>query len=693
MTNALNAHGNVVYVDKAYALSSDSGFLDADTTRGTFRNSQFILPAVPARGAARLTHVDSSTLSRYETFTYTSCPPGDQDWLLHATDVKINKETGTGTARNAWVDFKGVPFFYTPYMSFPVDKRRQSGFLSPSFGTTSVSGFSFQAPYYFNLAPNYDYTFTPRYLTQRGFQLNNEFRYMTETSRGRIVGNIVPYDAAAKDIPADNTPTTRGQAAWRNDSIFTENLTAHVDANYVSDSRYLNQLGSPLNLTDKNNIRSIGYLSYAGPGYGVRTQIDYYQTINPNIIQANAQPYFHLPEVMFYYGSPIFDTGLRFDSQLVFDGFDTSAKGRTTGQRLKMMPKLSYTYAQAAGYITPSATLVYNQYWLTNPGDWTGRQETAWSSTAYAPSFNTRSSESFAAPIFSLDSGLFFEREFDLAERPLLQTLEPRLFYVYIPKVNQNDIPVFDSSQYDFTYYQLFRENRFTGSDRIGDANDLTLALTTRLIDQQSGLERLRATLGNAAFFQNHEVTLLGPPPASYSEDFSNLIGDVYAGITEHWSLHTGGQYNPSRGQVDRGLVALQYNNQKNEILNLAYRYRRNQYTLKCLKGDPDNGCLDLTDVSLRLPIADGWHVIGRWQYSLQDQVTLESFAGIERETCCWRFTLLGRHYINNITAEGNNQANNGIFFQFELKGLTALGDQVDQFLARSITGYRYDRY
>ena len=671
LTNAVNVQGNVIYQEKGFVLSSDTAFMDTDASRGVFRNSQFLLNTVPSRGTSRLTHLDSSTLSRYETVTYTSCPPGDQDWLLHASRVKINKETGVGTAQNAWLEFKDIPLFYTPYMSFPTDNRRMTGLLSPSFGISRVSGFDFTVPYYFNLAPNYDYTATPRYLTKRGFMLRNEFRYLTRMTRGRILAEIVPHDELAG--------TTRGQAGFLNDTRFTENLIAHVDANYVSDSRYLNQLGSQLNLVDRRNIRSIGYLTYSGSNYSLRTQVDYFQTIDPTI-PPQGRPYFHLPQIAFNYANGIAGTGLVFDGQVQMDGFETSGIDKTTGQRLKLRPRLYYPFQTAAGFITPSFTLLHSEYWLQDPQFW-----------AQLSGTKTNDTESLTAPIFSLDSGSFFERDFELGNTPMLQTLEPRLFYVYIPKVKQEHIPVFDSTQYDFTFYQLFRENRFTGGDRVGDANQLTAALTSRLIDQSTGLERLRGSVGNIFYFQDQQVTLFGPPPPAQLRSNSNVVAEVFAGITESWSFRTGGQWNPDSNRIDRAIVSLQYNNRRNDLLNVAYRFRRNQNNLDCIEGDPNSNCLNLTDVSFRLPIVEGWHAIGRWQYSLMDQITLESFVGIERETCCWRFTLLGRHYLNNIQAGATTaQANNGVFVQLEFKGLTRIGDQVDQFLERSVSGYRY---
>ncbi len=687
-TNTLNTHGSVFFQQKGLFMASDTAFLDNDTGRGVFRNSQFLLPAVPGRGTSRLTHFDSNTLSRYETVTYTTCPPGNQAWLLHADNLKINKESGQGTVRNAWFTIKDVPVFYTPYMSFPTDQRRQSGLLAPTLGFNRYTGFNFALPYYFNLAPNYDYTFVPRYMSDRGVQLKNEFRYLTGMTRGLFQVDVVPYDRQTGD--------TRGQVAVQNDTRFSQNLVGHVNANYVSDYSYLGQLGTAFNINNRSNIPSQGYLAYSGDGYSARLLMDYFQTIDPTIPK-NGRPYFHLPQLAFNYSTGIADTGLMFDSPIQIDSFQNSGSDPvtgdpvTTGQRLKLRPRLYYPFQTAAGYITPSFALQNNQYWLQNPEYWAQTYNT-----------NTGSSESLTVPITSIDSGAYFEREFDWSGSPMTQTLEPRLFYAYIPYQNQNDLPVFDSSGYDFTFYQLFRENRYTGSDRVGDTNQLSMALTTRLVDQSTGRDRLAASVGSAYYFSDRRVTLGGAPSQYQLQNNSNLIGDFSLGITQQWSFRAGGQWNPDQNAMDRGLVALQYNDRRNNLLNVAYRYRRNQYTLECKPSIiTTNGisevnpypCLDLTDVSLRLPVAQGWHLLGRWQYSLIDNLTLQTFVGFQRETCCWRLSLIGYRNINNFQSQnGDTQANNGVYFQLELKGLTSLGDSMDDFLRYQISGFRQGR-
>jgi LPS-assembly protein len=654
--NTLNARGNVVYQEQGFTFSSDSAFLDMATDRRLFRNAQFILEAVPGRGTSRLTHFDSATLSRYETFTYTSCPPGNQDWLLHAQRVKISKDTGRGSANHAWLEFKGVPFFYTPHMSFPVDDRRQTGFLSPSFGTTRVGGFDLSVPYYFNLAPNYDTTFTPRLLTRRGILLRDEFRYLTSMTRGRILAEVLPHD----DVRGEN----RGQAGLLNDTRFTDRLSSHVDANYVSDNRYLNDLGNPLNIVDYRYVRSNGYLSYAGNHYSARTLVDYFQTIDPTIPK-ESRPYYHLPQFAFNYSHGLGSSGVVFEGGLDLANFAHDSDTKVIGQRANFKPRLSYPWQTAAGFIKPSLALQHTQYWLQNQTASLGNEM------------------SRTTPIASIDSGLFFERELNLGRSPWIQTLEPRLYYLYVPYENQKDIPIFDTTEYDFTFYQLFRDNRFTNADRQTDANQVTTALTSRLIDEASGLERLRVSIGKIFYFDDPRVSLTQTTPTSQAKN--NIIGDLYSRLSSNWSFRSTGQWNPDDSRVDRGQLALQYNDRNNNLLNVAYRFRRDQ--------NFNTVRLDLTDVSFRVPIAKDWHLIGRWQYSLLDEETLESFFGFERETCCWRFTLLGRHYINGVSnaQTGNNTANNGVFLQLELKGLTRLGDQVDQFLRRSISGYRFE--
>ena len=681
--DTMNANGNMTYVEKGMAFSSDSGFLDLGKDKGVLRNSQFVLSTVPARGTSRLTFFDSKDLSRYEQFAYTSCPPGNRDWVLHADKVKINKATGQGSGSHAWMEFKGVPMFYTPYMSFPTDDRRQTGLLAPSFGYSSVRGFDLTVPYYFNLAPNYDLTVWPRLLTERGVLLHSDFRYLTPYNQGRLIGEILPDDWV--------TQKTRGEVGLLDNATWTENLRSHVDLNWVSDQQYLNQLSNQLALIDFNFVRSNASVTYTGNtdgfgAYGVTTSADTFQTINPSITPEQ-RPFYRLPATNVFHYLPIADTGLNVTTNAEFVNFVSDVN--PAGQRFNLKPRLQFPLRSAAGFVTPSVSLQLTQYMMSDLVNANDRADSGKQNQQVRDSSLTR-----ALPIVSLDSGLFFERDLDIGKAGYTHTFEPRLFYVYIPYQDQDHFPLYDTINYDFNYYQLFRENRFTGNDRLGDTNQITLAMTSRLSDLASGRDRFRATIGEIFYFQGRRVTLpISNVGTDYYPDqattFSNLIGDMSAAITDRWWVDVGGQYNPYDNQFERRQISLRYDARNNDLLNLTYLFLN--------QPSNQNFQVDLLDGSMRLPIpflGDGWHAIGRWQYSLLDQITLEAFGGIERETCCWRLGVVARHYINNFegvsgTSNFTTTANNGVFVQFEFKGLTRLGDQLEKLLTRSIRGYR----
>ena len=569
------------------------------------------------------------------------------------------------------MEFKGTPVFYSPYLSFPIDNRRLSGFLAPSFGSTKYSGFRLAAPYYWNIAPNYDATLTPRELSKRGPLLAGKFRYLTEQSRGTVGMEFMPHDSVLN--------TTRYSGSIKNVSQITPHISSNMDVNYVSDKTYFAELGNALSFSNFSYLRSTADINYGGEGVNFSTRVENYQSINTTTLNA-ALPYRKLPQV-----------NLNLNHRFQFMPLTTTMENEyvyfqqaslVNGQRINTKPSVSIPLETASSYFTPKLSLQHTQYALNN----------------LQPSISSTDSVSRTLPIFSADSGLNFERGINIANTPFVHTLEPRLFYLYVPYTNQQNIPVFDTAQYDFQYNSMFRENSFSGTDRIQDANQITTAITSRLIDDKSGLERLKLNIGEIFYFRNRNVTLqyANQPPivgsSVQTNSYSNLVTELSSEFTKHLSATTGLQWNPLLNDIERTKAGIHYRNESNEIFNIGYLYRKNP-----LVPDGSNN-ITQSDVSFRYPIYDNWSAMGRWQYSLLYNKTQDAFVGVEKENCCWRFRFAVRHYINNIASStivnNANQtltgtAQTGIFFEIELKGLSAIGDNMDYFLQQEIYGYR----
>lgn len=696
VSQTMDAQGDVFYSENALSMTSATMMLNLATDEARLRRALFISPTTPVRGSAKVIYRDSSTLSRYTDVAFTSCRPGNQDWVMHASKLKLNKASGKGTATGAWFEFKGVPAFYTPYIGFPLDNRRKSGFLTSSLGDSSRRGVDVSLPYYWNMAPNYDLTFTPRYMTKRGLMLGGQFRYLSKISKAKLNMNVLPHDKVLKKL--------RYLFSLKDQTHISPNLFANVDINRVSDDTYFNDLGSNISFNNYLYLDSHAGVNYNRPGVSFLAQAQDYQVID-KAIQPIQTPYQRLPQVQLNLNHT-FDA-LPVDTALTseFVDFVHSGSSKPTGQRFNIKPSISYRFATAGTYLTPKFSLQYTHYSLQS--QMTG-----------APTSITRT-----LPIVSVDSGLYLERQFKLGASAYTHTIEPRLFYLYIPYQNQTAIPVFDSAEYDFNFNTLFRENLFSSVDRVMNANQVTAAVTSRFIDDHTGQENFRFSIGEIFYLQKRKVCLYNYNPnnpylysnniytgtggydpnascyftpynliASPHSSVSNLVTELSARLSEHTSFNSTVQWNNYNNQINRAELALRYINKPKQIVNLAYRLRKNTQ---------GNTLIQQTDASFRWPLYDDWYVVGRWLYSLFYSTTLESFAGFEKESCCWRFRIVGRRWINTINSPvgtvfpGSSlngftgSAQTGFFVQLELKGLTALGTQLDQFLQKEIYGYQ----
>lgn len=627
--DTVDAQGNVRYQRGGLILEGSRAHFELGTDRGNIDDTHFHLTDRHARGDATRILLEGPNQRRLKHARYTTCDTGNDDWYIHSSDIKLDHAKGVGTARHAWLEFKGVPFLYLPYVTFPLNNQRKSGFLAPSFGSSDAVGTELFTPYYWNIAPNLDATITPRFTGRRGVQMLGEFRYLNPTYRGQLDVGYLPND----NVTHDDRLFFSARHTWA-----IPRWAADINYNHVSDPDYFKELGTSLSASSITHLERRAEISYAGDNWSALGRLQGYQTVDETL-PGSARPYQRLPQFLVNANLP----NQWYGANYLFGGeyVHFARKESLTAQRVDLQPGVSLPLATAYGYLTPSLALRHTHYALEDetPGVDYDTQRTL--------------------PIFSADSGIALERDVSWGARNFLHTLEPRLFYLYVPYQDQAQIPVFDSGALEFNYGQLFSTNRYSGADRVGDANQLTTALTTRLLDSASGAERLSLSVGQIHYFRDRRVTL--PGEAVGTPNTSDIVAQARAAdIIPHWSASAEVQWDTQQDRFSKTAFGARYQRDDDHILNLTYRFRNDQ--------------LEQTDVSALWPLARNpsrqVNGVTRWNYSIPDSRTLELLAGVEYDTCCWTTRVALRRFVNDVGGETYN----ALFLQLELKGLTSFG-------------------
>jgi LPS-assembly protein len=644
LANRLQAEGEFVYGNPSLALRGKQAQWDLNKGQGLFENTQYYLPGRHAQGEAEQVRVDRlSKQSQLKDATFSTCIRGDEFWQLRTRKLDIDENAGRGVARDTTLAIKGVPVLYVPYLSFPITDQRQSGFLLPSMGASSGNGLDLSIPYYWNIAPNQDMTLVPRILSKRGVLLGAEYRFLHSQDRGTITVEYLPYDreyGAARDAI-----DIRYQASP------LPNLHTDLLYEHVSDNQYLTDLGNNIGLFEPSYLQQYFVANYSGNAWTATGRVQRFQTLNTALFPPLSQPYNRLPQLLFngaWHRNP-YGLDYKLNGELVH--FDRDAG--VTGTRVDVEPGIRFPLEWAAGFVTPGLSYSYTAYELNNT----------------TPGANSTPSRS--APVFSVDSGLFFDRPVQWqwwGNQANIQTLEPRLFYLYVPYRNQSDIPVFDSAQIDPGYPWLFLENRFVGADRLGDANQLTTALTTRLLNANDGRELLRANIGYVYYFSEPQVTLGTVPSAEVIAP--GIIADSVFFLRPDLTLHGALEWQNKSNDIQRGIVDLRYAADNGRIFNFASRYVRDS--------------INELDISFIWPINEHWTSIGRWNYSLLDSLLMDIFAGFEHRECCWALRMVARQRRPSPEAD---KLQNAIYLELELTGLTNIGSNIEKVLADAILG------
>ena len=630
-----SAEGSIEFRDAENKLTGTSARYDTRNETFTFIDGKFELPQTPARGSADKLEVSRAGYLRLDKVLYTSCPAGNRDWILKAKSIEIDTNKGTGTARGASLAFKGVPIAYLPYFTYPVTDERKSGLLFPRFGTSDQRGTELETPYYWNIRPNMDATIIPRYMSKRGLQLGAEYRFLARKHAAVLWGDYLANDNV--------TDTDR----WRYDAETVSMLPwawrSSIDASGVSDDQYFEDLSSNQQLTSQTNLdRRLDLERYIG-NWSLFLRAQDFQTIDPEITPEE-EPYAQLPQ---FVADGVWRDGLLgLDYKLGSEAVYFYRKESTTGARLHVQPEIAVPLDYRGFYLTPDVAYSYTAYQLQDqPLD--------------QPDY-----PSAGAPIGSVNTGAVFDR-LSGKNGQLLVTLEPRVQYTYIPFRDQSDIPIFDTIEPDFNLVQLFRKNRFIGYDRLGDTNQLSTGITSRVLDSGNGRELLAVTIGQTRFFEQGEVTL--PGEVASSSEASNYIAELDIRAWQNWNAGMALQWDSDQSETDRSFVRIQYRPGESKAINAGYRYVRDS--------------LEQTDFSFAWPLGKKWNAIGRYNYSLRDSRPLNRFAGLEYETCCWAVRLLGQRSV----VRSSGEEDTSISFQFELKGFSNIGSGSAESLERDI--------
>lgn len=630
---------NVFLTTDELLVNAERGTIDLDSGASRFDEGRYDALGIGAQGGARQISRDAEDVTRLDQATFSTCPRQQEDWFLAAGRVTLDPATRQGRARNVTLWFRGVPMFYSPWLAFPLGEERMSGFLAPSIGTSTSSGLEVATPWYWNAAPNFDATLTPVYLQRRGGQLRSQWRWLNRQGSWQIDNEYLPDDREYGD--------TRSLTQLQHNGRLGSDWSTSIDASTASDEAYFDDLGDELSLTSQTHLLRRADLDWRSGPASFRARAQTYQTLDEEI-PSDRRPYKQLPQLTFDVDGPAVGPGLELGSEAVrYERAD-----RTQGTRVRAVPAARWPIQRPGWFLRPRLAIDHTSYRLDRVEEDPGRE-----------------SIDRTLPITSLDAGTIFERP---AGR-FRQTIEPRAFYVHTPYEDQDDIPLFDTGEFDFSFSQLFRERRFAGGDRIGDNNRLSLALTTRLLDRGNGREVMRAGIGGIHHFADREVQLTAGEPDERST--SDLLAEFAVSPSPVWQGDITVQWDPELEETRRVATRFGFRGRDGGIANLGWRSRR------AISGDIEQ---NQVDGSFAWPVNPRWTLLGRVNHSLEAERNLEALGGVEYRSCCWSVRGIAREY----ASDNGEETSTSVHIELVLRGLGGVGDDAGGIFERAILGY-----
>jgi LPS-assembly protein len=692
--------GGVRYVEPERLMIAKRATLNPQDKSGEIEevlyrfNTNRASTVLPAWGRASLIKRFANQDYLLRKATYTTCKPQDKAWQIEAREITLNHAKAQGVAKNAVLRLHDWPIMYTPYLSFPTSHERKSGFLMPQPGYSNIGGFDLALPYYWNIAPNYDATITPHLYTLRGMMMGGNFRYLTQNSTGMIGGHILPHDKAFGNFITSNeqqfpslmgTSNDRWSFLMHETTAFTENLHLNVNYRQVSDDYYLQDFSSNLEILTENQLLRQGDVVYTTDHWLLSGMLQSYQTLHPINQSPISDIYQRLPQLKArgYYNELPLNANFNMLSEFDYFRWPANNPDQPQGPRYHLNPILALPYIKPWGYITPSVQLVENYY-----------------DVQYIGGLNPSTDFNRAIPRYSVDSGLAFERPTSLLGRAYTQTLEPRVFYLKVPFNNQTPIPVYDSAYMIFNNDQLFRTNRFSGFDRIGDTNQLSYALTTRWLSEQSGMEKVNLSVGQIRYFADRQVQLCyrqdgtcvdNPLLLGYLSPVAKTSPIASRGmyqVNRNWRVTGDYVWDTHTDATNNGNVNFHYEPEVNHIFNFGYTYLVNGNLLQNPQNPNDfslNGAvvdtptptnvqdnaLHQATASYAWPFSERWSSIGAYSYNISKHYGMMAFGGVQYDSCCWAIRLIGGRTFQSLSPDTlAPQYNNNVYVQILLKGL-----------------------
>jgi len=620
-TGRVRVPGWLLYSGPRLNVDAENAWYDTRRKSGRFETVSYTIPGTTGRGSAASVDLQDPEHARLEMFDFTTCPPQQTDWQLQASSVDMDLEEGVGTARNARLTFKGFPLLYSPWLSFPLDDRRKSGFLYPGFGYSADDGFDLSVPWYWNIAPNQDATLSARWIEKRGPMLGVEHRFLTPRQSGEFRIDWLPEDKRTGDgrYYGEFDYRLKPAPGW----------SAALDFRRASDESYFIDLGSDLHDSAIQFLRSSASLRGSGRYWSLEVLADTFQVLDESV-GPTREPYRRLPRTMLDVDLPL-PGRLRFslDGEAVYFDRDVGV----TGARVDLFPRLHYDLVAPGWHIRPAVGVRSTAYELDEDDE------------------DDESSLTRTTPIVTVDTGLAFERQLDSGR---IQTLEPRFYYLYVPYRDQGDYPDFDTRELTFGFSQLFHYNRFSGPDRQGDANQLTLALTSRLLEAEDGFSRLETSVGQIVYFRDLRVQL--DDEVRDTRERSATVAEMTWRPARQLALNAGFQWDDEENETEVARFGLNWQGRQARQVAFGYRFRRDR--------------VDQADMRFRYPINTQLNLVGRVTYSFEENETLEVLGGIEYDSCCWSLRFTAREWVRDRESDKRT----AFFVELELKGLGSIG-------------------